>query len=281
MTLDDSPQVSVCVPTYLGAQHLPATINSVLEQSFGDFELVIIDDNSPDQTEQLVAKFHDPRIHYHRNRTNLGPEGNWNRCLQECKGQYFKLLPQDDLLYPDTLKRQVEILENDKKLQLALVFGKRNIIDTNDKVITQRGYPAGKEGFIPARQLIRRCVRFGTNLIGEPGGVLMRKSLTDRVGAFDGDISYVIDLDYWIRLLNFGNAYYLNEPVSTFRVFPGSWSVKIGTMQGKEYCQFINKLAKSSRHKINSIDCLMGKVNAHTNNIMRLIFYKFYLKKTS
>jgi glycosyltransferase involved in cell wall biosynthesis len=271
------PLVSVCIPAFLGAAHLAAAIDSVLDQSLTDFELIIIDDNSPDTTPQVVAAYDDPRIRYQRNTRNLGPEGNWNRCLQEARGRYFKLLPQDDLLYTDTLQRQIEILEQDRDGRIALVFGTRDIIDAKGRVITRRGYPGGHEGMIHAASLVRRCVRLGTNLIGEPGSVLMRKSLADQVGAFDASIGYIIDLDYWVRLLAHGNAYYLENPVSAFRVSSGSWSVAIGGRQSEEYRHFIAKLRAQPQWNIGNLDALAGNLMARLNTLMRLAVYRFVL----
>lgn len=273
------PRVSVCVPTYRGACHLASTIESVLSQSLGDFELLIIDDNSPDETPQVVADFRDKRIRYLRNLSNLGPEGNWNRCLQEARGEYFKLLPQDDTLMPDTLERQVEILELDTDERIALVFGSRVIIDAKGEVLATRGYPGGRDGEIDAVTLVRRCVRFGTNLIGEPGSVLFRRSLSVRAGAFDANIPYIIDLDYWVRLLTHGSAYYMERPVSTFRVSSGSWSVAIGSRQRAEYIRFITKLSKQKLWGIGLVDVLSGKAMALLNNMLRLVFYKLALRK--
>ena len=274
---DRSPYVSVGIPTYRGAAHLAETIESVLAQNFTDFELLIIDDNSPDETDNVVASFNDPRIRYLKNPHNLGPQGNWNRCLEEARGRYFKLLPQDDLIYPDTLQRQVEILEHDKAQNIALVFGARNITGTSGQVITKRGCPRTREGMVNGAELVRRCVRFGTNLIGEPGSVLMRKTLADQVGAFDGSLGYIIDLDYWVRLLAHGNAYYLEHPVSSFRVSSGSWSVAIGSQQSNEYRSFLTRLIAQPNWGISRIDVFAGNVMARVNNVMRLVFYRWVL----
>lgn len=274
-----TPLVSVCIPAYRGAAHLRAAIDSVLAQTMSDFELIIIDDNSPDETQDIVEGYTDPRVRYLRNPTNLGPEGNWNRCLQEARGRYFKLVPQDDVLYAETLKRQIAVLEQDVEEKIALVFGSRAIINADGRELTRRGYPSGKEGQIPGERLIRRCVRFGTNLIGEPGGVLLRKTLADKVGAFDGDISYVIDLDYWVRLLRHGDGYYMTNPVSAFRVSSGSWSVDIGSGQSVEYQRFISKLRQQPGISLDLGDILGGQVMARVNNLLRLLFYQFVLKK--
>ena len=109
MALSGQPLVSVCIPTYRGAVHLGAAIGSVLSQSFGDFELIIIDDHSPDDTAAVVAQHKDPRIRYIRNESNLGAQGNWNRCLSESRGKLFKLLPQDELpMEPRELMKEIE-----------------------------------------------------------------------------------------------------------------------------------------------------------------------------
>jgi glycosyltransferase involved in cell wall biosynthesis len=273
------PLISVCIPTYRGAAHLPAAIDSVLEQTLSDFELVIIDDNSPDQTAEIVSAYSDSRIRYLRNSVNLGPEGNWNRCLAEARGTYFKLLPQDDLLYPQSLARQAAVLDADTDSHIALVFGARDIVDCAGRIITRRGYPHGRNGALAAHELIRRCVRHGTNLIGEPGGVLFRKATADSVGYFDGSIPYVIDLDYWVRLLSYGEGYYLSDPVSAFRVASSSWSVAIGNSQSTEYSRFIAKVQGISGIEITLLDSLVGKLLAHVNNILRLIFYKLFLSR--
>lgn len=268
------PCVSVCIPSYRGDAHLAATIESVLSQSFSDFELLIIDDNSPDETDRVVARYSDPRIRYLKNPHNLGPEGNWNRCLKEARGRYFKLLPQDDLLYPDTLKKQVDILEADIGQRIALVFGARDIVDATGRKLTQRGCPGCREGYFDGGGLVRRCVRYGTNLIGEPGSVMFRKSLANKIGPFDGSIGYIIDLDYWVRLLAHGDAYYLNHPVSTFRISSGSWSLAIGTRQNEEFRQFIARLSKQPQWQIGLLDKMAGSLMARFNNLLRLVFYR-------
>ena len=123
-----NPLVSVCIPTYRGAAFLAATIDSVLHQSYPHFEVWILDDNSPDNTQEVVSRYADPRINYIRNTKNLGPEGNWNRCLELAQGKYFKLLPHDDLLASDCLEAQVAVLEEDSAGEIALVFGSRQIL---------------------------------------------------------------------------------------------------------------------------------------------------------
>ena len=272
-----APIVSVCIPAYRGAAHIAAAIESVLRQSFTDFELVIIDDNSTDDTAAIVQRYHDSRIRFLRNPENIGPQENWNKCLNESRGKYFKLLPQDDLLGPDCLKNQIAVLDQDGAQGLALVFCARTIVDARDRPIMQRAYSGRASGVIAAQLLIRDCMRRGTNLIGEPGSVMFRRHCAITVGPFDASIPYVLDLDYWFRLLLQGDAYYLSEPLASFRISRGSWSVAIGARQSIDYRRFIRKISMNPQFSSRYIDVLSGNIMAEINNFMRLVFYRFIM----
>jgi len=273
-----APKVSVCIPTYRGGATIAAAIESVLAQSFGDFELIVIDDVSPDDTRVVVEHFSDPRLIYLRNERNLGPQGNWNRCLEVAKGAYFKLLPHDDLLYPRCLERQVAALDADHDQRLALVFSARNVLGPDGRLLTCRGYPGGGEGLIAGSEVMRACVRRGTNLLGEPGALLFRKSLADRIGAFDATNPYVIDLDYWFRLLEHGDAYFCAEPLAGFRVSASSWSVAIGSGQSSDFRNFVARFAARGALPATAFDYFCGRITPILNNLARLLFYRLYLR---
>lgn len=149
-----TPKVSVCIPTYRGAATIGQAIESVLTQSLADFDLIVIDDGSPDDTHAIVQRCADPRLVYLRNERNLGPQGNWNRCLE----------------------RKVSVLDGDGDGSIAPVFGARDVLGPDGRVLTRRGCPGGHEGTIDGSVVMRACVRRGTNLIGEPGAVLFRNS---------------------------------------------------------------------------------------------------------
>jgi glycosyltransferase involved in cell wall biosynthesis len=272
------PALTVAIPTYRGAAFIGAAIQSVLAQSFGDFELVVIDDNSPDDTGRVVRGFSDPRIRYLRNLHNLGPQGNWNRCLAEARGRYFKLLPHDDLLMPHCLERQVGVLHADTDERIALVSGARHVLGPDGRILMRRTYPGAGTGHVGGVAVMRSCVRRGTNLLGEPGAVMFRKSLADRVGPFDATDAYVIDLDYWFRLLTHGDAFICADVVSAFRVSGGSWSVAIGTAQDRDFLDFVRRIAAGVRPPLSAIDLLAARVSAKLNMWLRLAFYAVHLR---
>lgn len=270
--------VSILIPTYNGARYIGSAIDSVLAQAGVDLELIVVDDNSRDGTTAIVEAYADPRIRLFRNPSNLGPEGNWNRALELATGRYVKLLPQDDLLHPHSLARQAAVLDADADESIALVFGAREIIGPTGRILARRGLKGVASGRVLATTLVRHCVRRGTNVIGEPGAILFRRALAERIGPFDGQQGFVIDLDYWIRLLAHGDAWYMADPVSSFRVSGGSWSVAIGRGQGRQYTDFIARMNAAGLVSGSRSDLAIGKAAALLNNALRLVFYKLFVR---
>jgi glycosyltransferase involved in cell wall biosynthesis len=266
------PRVSVCIPVWRGERHLAAAIASVLAQRFTDFELIVIDDASPDASAEAVAAFSDPRLRYLRNERNLGAEGAWNRGLALARGRYFKLLPQDDLLRPDALARQVAALDADADERIALAFSARQVLAPDGRALMRRGYPQAAAGRIEATALARRCLRRGTNLIGEPGAVLCRTALLRRIGGFDGRRPYVIDLDAWLRLLAFGAAWYEPEPLASFRISLGSWSVALAAQQSADFRALM--AGSPQLQRASALDRLCGRWAPGLNQMLRRAFYR-------
>jgi len=250
----------------------------VLAQTYADFELVVIDDASPDDTAGVVMRYRDPRVRLVRNERNAGVQANWNRCLELARGRYFKLLPQDDLIAPECLAREVAVLEGDREERLALVCCARHIIDGRSRRLMTRGYARREQGVIPARTVWRNCMQRGTNLMGEPGGVLFRTALGRRIGGFDASIGNVTDLDCWFRLLLHGDAYYLPERLASFRVAHGSWSLDIGAGQAAHFRAFIARVGANPAFGTSALDRARGRLVSQMNVLARLVFYKLVVR---
>lgn len=272
-----TPVVSVVIPTYQGASTLGAAIDSVLGQSFADFELIVVDDASPDDPHAIVAaRGGDVRLRYERNPTNLGPQGNWNRALALACGRYVKLLPHDDGLREDCLLRQVEVLERDPAL--ALTFCARDVIGPSGRVLLRaRGWPGRAAGVADRRALVRACLRHGTNVVGEPGAVLFRRDLADRIGGFDGRHPYVIDLEYWLRLLQHGGGWWEPAALARFRVWGGSWSVAIGLRQHRQFDALMDELLAAEPALAGAGERLRGRVMSSCNALARQLFYRLFV----
>jgi glycosyltransferase involved in cell wall biosynthesis len=270
-----NPLVSVCIPVYRGRDYIGAAIESVLGQTLHDFELIVIDNASDDGTYDRAASYQDSRLRCLRNPTNIGALGNWNRCLREASGQYIKILPHDDLLAPGCLARQAAVFESDTRHEIALVCCARDIIDPNDRRLLQPR-PLGRAARrLDARQVFRRCLHRGTNVLGEPGSVLFRRDAAERAGDFDAAFPFVIDLDYYLRLLEFGDAAYIPEALASFRIAPTQWSVGLGRSQAAEFSALAAKMAGRPYLAASRLDLMAGGIVAHANNVARLLIYKF------
>jgi glycosyltransferase involved in cell wall biosynthesis len=260
------------MPVFRSEQYIRDAIESVLNQSFRDFELIVFDDASPDRTYEIASQIRDSRLRVYRNETNIGPEANWNRALAAAAGRFIKLLPGDDVLYAQCLARQVSILQSDDHHDVVLVYCARDIIDSAGKRVMKARYPGN--GVISGARLVRRTVRYGTNIIGEPGAVLFRADAARLIGHFDASLGYVIDLDYWVKLLLLGNAYTIPEALCAFRISGDNWSVELGHQRCNQYLRFLEKL---SRHGVSHLDLAIGKLMARVNERLRRVVYRSLL----
>ena len=103
------PLVSVCLPSYNYAPFLRQCIDSVQNQTCSDFELIIIDDASTDDSLEIIQACRDPRLHYERHQSRLGAVVTWNRCLELAQGEYISFLCADDFFLPEKLQCQVDV----------------------------------------------------------------------------------------------------------------------------------------------------------------------------
>ena len=98
MNHSSAPQVSVCMPVYNGSDYIADSVQSVLTQTYKDFNLIVCDNCSTDKTDEIIRSFKDPRLIYVRNNKNLGLVGNHNRCLELADGKYVHFLHHDDIM---------------------------------------------------------------------------------------------------------------------------------------------------------------------------------------
>jgi glycosyltransferase involved in cell wall biosynthesis len=210
-----SPKISVLIPTFNYARFLPEAIESMLAQEFRDFELLIVDDCSSDDTAAVVRPYcdRDPRARFSVNSSNLGMVNNWNHCLALARGEYIKFLFGDDkLCHPQALGKMLALLESHPSATLAA--SARVILDAQSKVLdVWRDLPDGCHN---GRKIITAyLMENGKNLVGEPSSVLFRKSDAGR--GFDPQYRQIVDVEMWFHLLEKGDLAYTREPLCAFR----------------------------------------------------------------
>lgn len=201
----NTPKISVLIPTYNHAHFLDETIQSVLDQTFTDFELIIVDNQSTDDTSEVVQKYlSDARIRFYTNETNLGLGGNWNKCLEYAKGDYIKYLCSDDKFHPQILERYVTVM--DQHPDVAIISCQKQWFgnDVKPKVI---GVPFA--GLKSGRDAIFYLLK-SDNYLGEPSLPMFRRSGL-KAGNFKVQYKFIIDWEMWMRLLTTGDCYIIPE----------------------------------------------------------------------
>lgn len=210
-----SPKVSVCVDSFNYGRFLPEAIESVLEQSFADFELIIADDRSTDGSLEIAQSYaqKDNRVRIDVAPVNRGMVKNRNACLSLACGEYVKWLHADDFLCSrDALARMVAAL--DANHAVSLVASARQIVNEQSKSIDIWSC-FDEERPIAGITVIRRCLFEQRNLIGGPSAVMFRRALSAR--GFDEDFFVMADLEMWFHLLEQGCFAYIREPLCAFR----------------------------------------------------------------
>jgi glycosyltransferase involved in cell wall biosynthesis len=203
------PKVSVLIPTYNYAHYLDEAIQSVLNQSLQDFELIIVDNCSTDNTDIVVEKYlSDRRVRYYKNPANFGHVGNWNICLTYAQGEYLKFLCADDKFRSDCLEKFVYVMEQNPNVSLAVcnkqMFGKSSVTVE----LPLQKLHSGKE-------IIYHTLNT-KGWLGEPTCVMFRRSNL-HLGNFKAGLIWLPDWEMWLRQLTVGDCYIIPEPIAYVR----------------------------------------------------------------
>lgn len=267
------PSVSVCIPVYNGAAFIAEAVESVLTQTFKDFELIVLDNASTDETPLILERFNDVRLRIIRHASNIGATANFNAALREARGEWVKILCADDLLYPDCLKQQMQDASLAGEKKLVLLCSARDIIDAVGRHWMRRGFP-GRSGVISGPEAIHRSVRAGTNLFGEPAAVLMHRATALQAGGFDPAWRFCTDLDLWVRILQYGGLCTASAALCAFRVSAQSWSMSLVRSQAAEFCGWMARRQQDGLLQANRPDLLAGWLKAHVLMAQRWAFYR-------
>jgi len=198
------PKVSVVIPTYNRAELLRSAIISVLNQTFQDFEIVVVDDASKDNTAEVISSFNDKRIKYIRHETNKGEAGARNTGVMNSEGEYIAFLDDDDEWLPEKLKKQIELFENSPREVGGVYTGFLKVDRTTGEVLKR---------VIPTKRgnIFSDLLRF--NWIYIPSVLMVKKECFEKAGLFDASIPFGLDYDMWIRISKGFHYEYIREPL--------------------------------------------------------------------
>jgi glycosyltransferase involved in cell wall biosynthesis len=202
------PLVSVAMPSYNHAKFLREAIETVLGQTFEDFELVIIDDASTDESQQIINEFleKDSRIKAIFHKQNKGICKTVNDCIENSRGEYIAFTASDDMWHKDLLKKQIEILENDEDL---VVWCDGRIIDADSRPtgeLCSKVYSTPKSGYI-FEDLLRTSI-FGS-------GIIIKR---DNLIKMNEKLKFICDRQFYIDMGYLYKFYFIEEPLAMYRV---------------------------------------------------------------
>ncbi len=207
-----APKVSVCIPAYNGARYLGATIESVLGQDFRDYEVVVCDDASTDDTPAVCERYRSAQVRYLRFAERGGASRAWNRCVEQARGTYVVLLHADDMLDRTFLRRAVAVLDGHR--EVGFVHCTVQHIDEEGRPLhLQRLYE--EDRIDTGEVLLRRLLLEGC--VVNPAGVMVRRHVYETVGPFTDKIVWGVDWHMWLRIALQSQVAYLAEPLAFYR----------------------------------------------------------------
>lgn len=265
-------RVSVVIPSYNNAEYVQQTVQSVLAQTYTDFELLISDHSSTDGTWELVQQFaDDPRVRLSQVPTGGGAPANWRAVTAAASGELLKLVCADDLLHPTALADQVEAM--DAHPSVVLVSSLRDIVDAAGRVVVKARGLQGMDGLVSGDQARRRTVTAGSNVFGEPACSLVRTEVLLRAGNWDDRSPYLLDQATFAGVLRFGDLFALRRTLATFRISHGQWSVALAKEQATHARAFHRAVDAEQPGLLSRRDRLVGDVRATGMALARRAVY--------
>ena len=209
-------RVSVIVLTYNRADMVKEAINSILSQTFEDFELIVVDNESTDNTEEVIKSYADERIRYFKHRNNGLIAVNRNYGIGKAQGEYIAFCDDDDLWMPEKLEKQAKLLDSDK--ELGLVYSACYSIDENGNSKGDTNLSTSK----PLRGNVFDKL-FQNNFIPMLT-VMVRREVLSKVGEFDPKYIIALDHDLWLRIAEHYPIDFIAEPLAKYRIHGGNVS---------------------------------------------------------
>ncbi len=211
-------KVTIGIPTYNRSQFLIGCLESVLSQDYPDFQVLVLDNASSDDTEAVVQSFVDSRVTYIRSEMNIGLLGNWNRVLEVNRSPYLTILPDDDVMLPGFISESVKAL--DMHQSAAFSAGLARYIDANGLPLHLQDAGDMPDGIIAGLEYLHRIVA-GPVWVTHPATVLMRSSALATVGPFGAPHSkQLLDLNLYIRLASHFDMVFIRRELARVRLHP-------------------------------------------------------------
>ena len=266
------PLVSVVISSYNNHETIVETLESVLSQEGVEFEVILADHSSDDLLREALGDLiRNSRLKIMPKGNNEGMRNNWNRVTREARGRYVKLVAADDLLKPGTLARQALLLE---ETGAVLTACEREIIDGQGNVLMARwGLRGLGKNPIPGSKAIRRSIRAGTNIFGEPVAVTMNREALETANFWHEGFPYFLDHATYVNVLALGDFVPDNHVGASFRVSEKQLSSELLKEQLRQGKKFHRWLRSEHRQIVSWPDVAVGRILATGLWWARRLFY--------
>lgn len=261
------PSVSICIPTFNRVNLLSSAIDSVLQQTYTDWEVIICDDGSTDGTADMMANLTDSRIHYLRHPQNIGKSNNMISGFEAASGDYFIKFDDDDRLTPDFLTHTHAVLANDDTIDFVStdhwvidINNERDLVktDVNSQRWGRADLPAGPIANLLEVAFIKQSMQIGATLF--------RRQTLKTVGYMRPNIQNCEDNDLFVRLSLAGaKGYYLPERLMEYRFHAEQHSLDRAARYLADKLQYLesyqfdsDKLAAVQQSRIAETKLLLG-----------------------
>ena len=208
----NKPSVSVILPCYNSVRYLEETIHSILNQTYDNLTIIAIDDGSTDNTREFLDRYSNYlSIYTHEQNANKGVAASMNLGLKHVTSDLIAFIDHDDIWYPDKIKRQVEVFEQNNDIDMVYTNG--DVIDYSGKIKYKINGSLHSETS-NAGKLLLDCYIKSCSM------VMLTKKIIDTVGLFNESL-LPTDHDMWLRILEVSKCYYINESLVGYRIHSG------------------------------------------------------------
>lgn len=212
-------QVSVIIPTYNSSQFLYEAVQSVLQQTLTDIEIIVVDDGSTDKTSELMQQFGNKVNYIYQE--NQGVSAARNNGIKASRGKYVAFLDSDDIWLPTKLEKQIKALNENPKNKVCY---------TEYFSVSEKMTPQDLRRIRSDVSVLQDLLLVG-NVVGPPSTVVAEREMFERIGGFDESLSLSADWDMWIRLACVTEFIFLNEPLVKYRLHKSNMSRNVRLLE--------------------------------------------------
>lgn len=265
------PRVSIVIPVYNGRPYVQAALESALNQSYQNTEVIVIDNASTDGTAEWLKSLSNPKLKIVFRNSTQSSAANWTQAVVAGSGEFLKLLCADDMLDNDIVGEQVRLLE--KYPTAVMAASKRRIIDSNGIVRKKQHGLNGFRKLESGESALKKCLIAGTNLLGEPGSVMFRSELVKDAMPWPSEWPYLTDLAIYADLMQVGQVASSFKVQASFRVSAHSWSASLLGQQSAQFSQWKRYELDREFVSLSTWEEAHARLNLKARTIGRRIFF--------